>query len=283
MSILSNAASWTFSAGNGARLKIPPSCRWLGAVTSRSNSKISLIKSKLAYLPGADCHSGSLYFSPMLSPQRLTFTQEKRYATSQARRFPKSKKESNVLANEKLIATIMRKHRNTPPAEVMVRLVIDEGPEHPADVSVVSLADAINVSVDRMTDLIGTSLQSDPPVIRATNISKLEYRQQQIQQKGNAKSKKQKKTFRFRAGISDHDLERKLSGLIKFLDKGLECDYSVFSKARMLRVNPDAGTDLVERIQDLLADHAQLKRPPQLNGSFVRVNLIPKKNGKVQG
>jgi translation initiation factor IF-3 len=228
-------------------------------------------------------HFGTFYLPSSLSRERPILTQERSFASSRGRRPAPNKKQSNVLANENLITAIMKRHANTPPTEVMVRLVIDEGPENPAAVSVVSLADAIEVSVDRMTDLIGTSLQSDPPVIRATNISKLEYRQQQSQQKGIAKSKKQKKTFRFRAGISDHDLERKLADLRKFLDQGLECDYSVFSKKKLLRVNPNAGMDLVERIQTLLADHAQLKRPPQPNElfSYVRVNLIPKKNAKV--
>jgi len=173
----------------------------------------------------------------------------------------------------------MRKYGDTHPQKVQIRLVIDEGKEKPATVSVVSLADAIEVSVERMTDLIGTSLDSDPPVIRATALSKLEYRQQQTQQKGNAKSKKQTKSFRFRAGISDHDLQRKLNDMIKSLEKGLECDFSVFSRARRLQQNPNIGVELVERIQLLVADHGQPKGKPQLNeaGTFVRVKLMPKR------
>lgn len=186
--------------------------------------------------------------------------------------------ESKPLANEDLISFVMRKHGNTSPHKVNVRLVVDEGQDKPATVSVVSLAEAIQVSVDRMTDLIGTSLDSDPPVIRATTLSKLEYRQQQAQQKGNAKSKKQTKSFRFRAGISDHDLERKLGGMIKSLEKGLECDFSVFSRARRLKENPNIGFELVERIQLLVAEFGQKKGKQQVNetGTYVRVKLMPK-------
>jgi translation initiation factor IF-3 len=228
-------------------------------------------------------HFGTFYLPSSLLRVTPILTQQRQFASPRGRRPTPNKKQSNVLANEKLIAVIMSKHTNTPPNEVMVRLVIDEGPENPATVSVVSLSEAIEVSVARNKDLIGTSLQSDPPVIRATDISKMEYRQQQSQQKGIAKSKTQKKTIRFRAGISDHDLERKMEGLMKFLDQGLECDYSVFSKKKLLRVNAEAGMDLVERIQVLLADHATLKRPPQPNElkNYVRVNLVPKKNAKV--
>eukprot|EP00980_Cylindrotheca_fusiformis_P024442 scaffold11924_cov118-Cylindrotheca_fusiformis.AAC.3 len=278
MSFLSNASLFAFSTCKTARMKSLRIYRWHGASTA-----ITSKKSMTSFF-----HSGFSWMgcfrnmnSPLLRGWQ-TLTQGRSFSSARSRRSPKKKKEGNVLANERLIATIMRRQGNISPSEVMVRLVIDEGPENPADVSVVSLAEAIEVSVDRMTDLIGTSLQSDPPVIRATDISKLEYRQQQSQQKGSAKAKKQKKSFRFRAGISDHDLQRKLADLIKFLDRGLECDYSVFSKARLLRENPNAGMELVDRIQALLADHGQLKKPPQPNElkSFVRVHLIPKKTTK---
>jgi len=212
-------------------------------------------------------------------PNCFCITQEREFASSRRRQSQKGKKETKPLANEDLISFVMRKHGKTPPHKVKVRLVIDEGQDKPATVSVVSLADAIEVSVDRMTDLIGTSLDSDPPVIRATALSKLEYRQQQTQQKGNAKSKKQTKSFRFRSGISDHDLERKLGDMIKSLEKGLECDFSVFSRARRLHQNPNIGFELVERIQLLVAEFGQPKGKPQVNesGTFARVKLMPKK------
>lgn len=201
------------------------------------------------------------------------------FASSRRQQLPKGKKETKPLVNEDLISFVMRKHGETPPDKVMVRLVIDEGQDTPATVSVVSLADAIEVSVDLMTDLIGTSLDSDPPVIRATALSKLEYRQAQTRQKGNAKSKNQTKSFQFRSGISDHDLERKLGDMIKSLEKGLECEFSVFSRARFLQQNPNIGFELVERIQLLVAEFGEAKGKLQVNesGTFVRTKLMPKK------
>ena len=205
--------------------------------------------------------------------------QEREFTSSRSPKLQKGKKETKPLANEDLVSFLIRTHNDTAAEMLQIRLVVDEGQDKPATVSVVSLAEAIGVSVDRGLDLLGTSLDSDPPVIRATALSKLEYRQQQAQQKGNAKSKKQTKSFRFRAGISDHDLERKLGDMIKSLEKGLECDFSVFSRARLLQQNPNIGGELIERIQELVADHAQPKGKTQIyeNGTFVRVKLIPKK------
>lgn len=228
-------------------------------------------------------HSGVTKQDPFCIPTNvrgyLLVSHSRSFASSRPKK-GQTKKETEVVSNEKLISVIMKKNGESDPKKVMVRLVIDEGPENPSTVSIVSLAEAIKVSVERMTDLIGTSLEADPPVIRAAELAKLQYRQRQSQQKNVAKAKTQTKSFRFRAGISDHDLERKLAEMIKFLEQGVDCDYSVFSKARLLRENSSAGMDLVNRIQALLVDHAQLKRQPQLNelGTYVRVQLVPKKS-----
>ena len=214
-----------------------------------------------------------------IQPMKLS-TQRVRCFSSRRRNAPNKKKGSNLLSNEKLIKVLMKKSHQTDPTKCFVRLVIDEGPDTPSTVDVVSMADAIDVSLDRDTDLVGMNIDSDPPVIRATQLSKLEYQKEQAQQQQqSSKKKKQQKSFRFRAGIDWHDMERKVKDIIKFLQKGMDIDYSVFSKARVLRENPEAGMELVERIQELLKPYGDLKRPPQKNeqGNFVRVQLEPKK------
>ena len=187
-----------------------------------------------------------------------------------------------VLANEELLVTLRKQFPNAKgPTEIEVRLVVDEAGETPSTVQVCSLAEAIELSLDRMTDLIGVTLKSDPPVIRAVRLSKLEYQKEQVAAKQKLTSKsKQAKTFRFRAGIDANDLNRKIQAMTKFLEQGIECEYTVFSKARTLRENAIAGNELVERIQALVQDFAVQKRAPQTNeqGNHIRVCLVPKKN-----
>jgi translation initiation factor IF-3 len=186
------------------------------------------------------------------------------------------KKDLGVLTNERLIQAIMRKQRATSPDDVEVRLVIDEGPEKPATVAVVSLSEAIQISIDRMTDLIETEISKDPPVIRATQLSKLEYKKEQTDKKNKTQAK-QTKTFRFRSGIGDNDLDRKLADLIKFLKQGLDCDFSVFSKRKMMLQNGNAGLELVERIKNLVGDLAELKKAPATNeaGTRITATFVP--------
>jgi translation initiation factor IF-3 len=187
-----------------------------------------------------------------------------------------------ILANEELIERLVRDADGASSHTINVRLVIDEGINNPPTVSVTTLTDAVKLSLDRNADLIGSSLDSDPPVIRLAQLSKLQYRAGQKQKKQHqqaaASTKKEKKSFRFKTGIDSHDLDRKVAQLTGYLQKGNDCEYTVFSRARTLRENENAGIELVDKIQALIGDHGVLKRAPETNEtkSFYRVQLAPK-------
>ena len=187
----------------------------------------------------------------------------------------------NVLSNEELVASLIRKASVSSADKVTVRLVIDGGPDTPSSVEVLSLSKAIETSLDRELDLIGANLTGDPPVIRATQLSKLEYKHKQAQKKQQqaAANRKELKSFRFKAGIESNDLERKLDRLKGFLSKGHDCDFTVFTRMRTLRQNPNAGIELVSEIRLLLSDYGDIKREPQPNETktFYRVQYEPKK------
>ena len=193
----------------------------------------------------------------------------------------KKKTDTGVVSNEELIAQLIRNASVSSADKVTIRLVIDEGPDTPSSVEVISLSEAIEISLDRELDLIGANIKGDPPVVRATQLSKLEYKHKQAQKKQQqaAANRKELKAFRFKAGIESNDLERKLGRLRGFLSKGHDCDFTVFTKMRTLRQNPNAGIELVNKIRELLADVGDIKREPQTNEtkSFYRVQYVPKK------
>ncbi len=245
-------------------------------------------------------HSSSIYTSGDLSTCResssisslhsqiynsttsfVQFHETRRSFASGRKGSKQGKQDSSVIANEELISRLIRDAGESSADKVTVRLVIDEGPDTPSSVQIITLSEAIVLSLDRELDLIGANITGDPPVIRATQLSKLEYKQQQAQKKQQqaASNKKERKSFRFKAGIESNDLERKLDRLKGFLSKGHECEFTVFTKLRILRQNPNAGLELVDEIRALLSDHGDMKRPPQTNEtkSFYRVQYEPKK------
>jgi translation initiation factor IF-3 len=190
----------------------------------------------------------------------------------------------SVLANEDLVARLVRTSTTASSADsLMVRLVIDEGLDNPPTVQVISLSEAIQVSLDRMTDLFGVNLDSDPPVVRAAVLSKLEYKYEQTKKRQKQQSlstRKEKKVFQFKAGIGTADLDRKIGQLLQYLEKGHECEYTVFTRARTMRDNQDAGIQLVERIRMIIGDAGSLKKEMETNetNTHYRVVMEPKKS-----
>ena len=225
-------------------------------------------------------HSNTIYNSATLFGQ-CGETRRKFSSRRKGGKGKKGKQDSNVISNEELISRLIRNAGESSADKVTVRLVIDEGPDTPSSVEVTTLSGAIELSLDRDLDLIGANIDGDPPVIRATQLSKLEYKHEQAQKKQRqaASNKKERKSFRFKAGIESNDLERKLDRLKSFLSKGHDCDFTVFTKMRTLRQNPNAGIELVDEIRALLSEHGDMKRPPQPNEtkSFYRVQYEPKK------
>ncbi|MGK3746194.1 MAG: translation initiation factor IF-3 [Bacillariaceae sp.] len=242
---------------------------------SSSSSLISVIRS---FSGGESSYSPSLHKKSPIWQDVNSRLFSSRGRNSKG--FGNNKKKSNVLANEDLVALLIRKSSESSADSLTIRLVTDEGPDTPSTVQVISLSEAIEISLDRGEDLIGANIDGDPPVIRVTQLSKLEYKHHQAQKKqqNSSSNKKEKKAFRFKAGIDKNDLERKLGRLKEFLIKGHDCDFTVFSRLRTLRQNPDAGGELVEQIRVLLADVGEMKRPPQTDETkkFYRVNYQPK-------
>ena len=201
----------------------------------------------------------------------------------------RSPNQNGPLANEKLIQVLMKRSPTSNPKEVSIRLVIDrdQDPDTPNDIQILSLPEAIQISIEEGLDLIAASMESDPPTIRCSSLSKLKHKQEQrekqkLAEQRSKKKNKQQKSFRFKAGIDDHDLARKVEDMNKFLQQGLECEYTIFTKAYLMRQNANAGNDLSQRILDLVASFGTLKRPPSIspNGNHIRCILEPKRQSK---
>jgi translation initiation factor IF-3 len=244
-----------------------------------SVSRLDVRSTQMHILP-SNCESASYSLS---SSYQIEATRRFSSSVRQPKQKQPKQQARPVLSNEELIARLVRNANGASPDAINVRLVIDEGPNNPSTVQVTTLREAVQLSLDRNADLIGSSLDNDPPVVRLADMYKLQYRAEQAQKKqhqqATTSTKREKKSFRFKAGIENHDLDRKVAQLTGHLQKGNDCEYTVFSRARTLRQNENAGIELVDRIQALIEDHGVLKRAPETNEtkSFYRVQLAPKK------
>ena len=69
-----------------------------------------------------------------------------------------------------------------------MRLVVDEGRGNPSSIEVVSLLQAMETARDLDVDLIGIDLEQDPPVVKASDYTKLAYRALSKKQKSSNKA-----------------------------------------------------------------------------------------------
>lgn len=100
--------------------------------------------------------------------------------------------------NEDLIQVLIRRY-DAAAADLMVRLVIDEGLKQPSSIDVVPLRQAMETALDLDVDLIGINLNQDPPVLKAQDYTKLAYRASAKKQ--TKRDKKPTKEFKFRVSL----------------------------------------------------------------------------------
>mmetsp|Transcript_22193 Transcript_22193/g.48162 ORF Transcript_22193/g.48162 Transcript_22193/m.48162 type:complete len:339 (-) Transcript_22193:3982-4998(-) len=231
----------------------------------------------------------------------------------------KAKDDNAPLLNEHLIAQLMEHNvknstaQNVSPETSEVRLIVDFGrnankskgtasssddddsdsdDEDTSNISsnpspqIVTINEAISIAHNHGLDLMEVTLKSNPPVIKAVDFDKYIYEQKRKESKlskdkskGGAISDKPLKEFKFRAGIDNHDLERKASNMIKYLDKGHAIRVTLTARQRSLNADAKAIETTLDRVKELVGDKAVEVRGMKSNdrGSYGSLLLHPNK------
>jgi translation initiation factor IF-3 len=216
----------------------------------------------------------------------------------------KNKKDDNApLTNEYLIAEILalsgKKGSSVSADTCQVRLIIDSGGASKSNndekdeavsseasaptTQIVTLNEAISIANKHSLDLMEVSLKGDPPVVKALDFDKFVYQQKRKESKAKSKdgvgsiSDKALKEFKFRAGIADHDLQRKASNMIEYLTKGHAVRVTLTARQRMLNEDAEAIKTTLDRVKELVGDKAVEVRGMKSNdrGSYANLLLHP--------
>tara|TARA_B100001029_G_scaffold128689_1_gene107716 strand:+ start:4207 stop:4662 length:456 start_codon:yes stop_codon:yes gene_type:complete len=141
---------------------------------------------------------------------------------------------------------------------------------------VMKLEDAIDRARDVGLDLIEVAPNSKPPVAKILNYGKLKYEEKKKQQASKKKQHVVKiKEMRVRPRIDDHDLETKVSRGRKFLTDGCKLKVTLMFRGReMSRI--DLGTDVLNRVIDMLSDIAEVEKHGELEGRRQTIVLTGK-------
>lgn len=238
-----------------------------------------------------------------------------RAADNSNNRGKKNKIDANIpLLNEHLVAELFnQKKRHSVTADTYeVRLIIDQGYNPKANkngddggdedssnnessstptTQVTTLDNAISISHELSLDLMEVTLQQSPPVIKAVNFDRWLYEQKKKEKAAQSKKKKEGggaisdrplKEFKFRAGIADHDLERKANNMIKYLGKGHAIRVTLTARQRSLNADAAAIETTLNRVKELVGDKAVEVRGMKANErkSYGNLLLHPNKSAK---
>ena len=152
-----------------------------------------------------------------------------------------------------------------------VRLIDDNGDQ----LGITPLAEAIAEAVAKEMDLVEISPDAEPPVCKIMDYGKHLFELKQKQKESRKKARQiQVKEIKFRPGTDIGDYQVKLKNLIRFLEDGDKAKVTVRFRGREM-AHQELGLQLLERIEQDLAEHGVVEQRPNMEGRQMIMVLAP--------
>lgn len=157
-----------------------------------------------------------------------------------------------------------------------VRCLGDDGVQH----GIINTSQALNIANELGLDLVLIAPDAKPPVAKIMNYGKFKY---QEEKKKKEARKKQKvilvKEIKLSVKIADNDIGYKVKHSREFLEAGNHVRFRVFLRGREMS-NPNLGVEVLKRIWPMVEDIGVIDKPSRLEGRYVNMLVIPKKDDK---
>ena len=142
-----------------------------------------------------------------------------------------------------------------------------------------AIKDALTLAGYAGFDLVLISPNANPPVCKIMDYNKFKYENKK-KQKENLKKQRETnleiKEYRLSVTIDTHDFDTRVRNSSKYLEKGHKVKVSIRFKGREM-AHPELGKDVLLRFADALASVAEIEQQPKLEGKFMTMMLMPKK------
>ena len=150
--------------------------------------------------------------------------------------------------------------------------VVGEGIE----VSVYSIAEALNLAKEASLDLVEISPNAEPPVCKIVDYSKFKYEQKKKHKEIKAKAQKTViKEIRFGPNTDEHDFNFKMKHAMNFLKEGAKVRAYVHFYGRTI-VFKERGEILLLKFAQALEEFGKVEQLPKLERKRMYVILAPK-------
>ena len=177
-----------------------------------------------------------------------------------------------IYAEDLAIAKADKRNRlNDAINAVEVRLIGKDGEQ----VGIVSIEEAQAAATAAGMDLVEIVPNAEPPVCRVMDYGKFVFDAKKQKQEARKKQKTvQIKEIKFRPGTDIGDYNIKLRNLRKFLEEGNKAKVTMRFRGRE-HAHRDLGLDLLERVENDLADVGQVEQRPMMEGRQMVMVLGP--------
>ena len=116
-----------------------------------------------------------------------------------------------------------------------------------------------------------------PPVVKLMDHGKFKYEQARAAREAKKKQHTiQVKEVKFRPGIEEHDYEFKARHARRFLEEGNKVRLTMMFRGRQI-THSELGLEVLERLQEDLADVGKVESPPSFEGRVMFMVLAPSK------
>ena len=172
----------------------------------------------------------------------------------------KDKRKDDVIMNEMITAR-------------EVRCTSDDGTNH----GIISTDEAMRLADEAGLDLVLIAPDGKPPVAKIMDYGKFKYQQEKKKKEAR---KNQKiivvKEIKLSVKIAENDVNYKVKHAREFLEEGNHVKFRVFLKGREM-ANPQAGVEVLKRVWPMIEDLAVMDKEPKLEGRYVNMMALPKK------
>ena len=142
-----------------------------------------------------------------------------------------------------------------------------------------SIKDALTLASYAGFDLVLMNGNATPAVCKIMDYNKYKY---ENKKKAKENMKKQResnldvKEYRLSVTIDVHDFNTRVKNASKYLEKGHKVKVQIRFKGREL-AHTNLGKDVLLRFADAVKDTADIEQMPKLEGRFMSMLLMPKK------
>ncbi len=172
-------------------------------------------------------------------------------------------KRDNVLLNENIRA-----------AEV--RCIGDDGTQY----GIISRDEALDIAAEKGLDLVLVAPEAKPPVCKIMDYGKYKYQQEKKRKEAKKKQKIiETKEIKLSVKIAQNDINYKVKHAREFLEAGKHVKFRVFLRGREMS-NPEAGVEVLNHIWPMVEDIADKEYEPKVEGRYVNMLVVPKKDTK---